>query len=122
MSREEVKGYNYAMSKTIVFRFATPDPLKYEISSGVGKAKQVRVKRREWDGEKLLAYLQEHLPGIFESRFPDHSLRIEQARKSDIALEGWRPGKEESDEVKQAFDELVGEVLADIEVEDFLLS
>jgi hypothetical protein len=36
-------------------------------------------------------------------------------------LERWKPDKEEGDEIKEAFDGLVGEVLEDIEVEDFLL-
>ncbi len=104
------------MSKTIVFHFSAPDPLKYEIKV----AGKTTVKRRDWDSDKLLAYVQEHLPGLFESRFPDYELKIQQARKRDIRLEGWKPGTEESDEVKQTFDELVGEVLADIEVENFL--
>ena len=105
------------MDKTIVFRFATPDPLKYEVKV----AGQTTVKRRNWDGDKLLGYLQEHLPGVFEGRFPDYGLRIETAKKRDIVLEGWKPDKEEGDEIKEAFDGLVGEVLEDVEVEDFLL-
>lgn len=105
------------MDKTIVFRFSTPDPLKYEVKV----AGQTTVKRRNWDGDKLLAYLREHLPDVFGRRFPEYGLRIELARKRDIVLEGWKPEKEEGDEIKEAFDGLVGEVLEDIEVEEFLL-
>lgn len=109
--------YLYVMDKTIMFRFSTPDPLKYEVKVA---GKNI-VKRRNWDGDKLLAYLQEQLPGVFEGRFPEYGLRIEMAKKRDIVLEGWKPDKEEGDEIKEAFDGLVGEVLEDIEVEDFLL-
>jgi hypothetical protein len=43
------------MDKTIVFRFSTPDRLKYEMKV----TRKNIVARRNWDGDKLLAYLQE---------------------------------------------------------------
>lgn len=104
------------MSKTVIFRFATPDPLKFE-TKVAGKSV---VKRRTWDGEKLFAYFSEHFPEAFAARFPDQALVLEHTAKPAIRLEGWKYKTDEEDALKEQIAELAGEIMQDIEPEEFL--
>lgn len=103
--------HNYAMNKTVLIRFVPPAPITVK----TGKA---TTHTRHWHTDKLIAHLQEHLELRLADAGQTFDLRVVSSTQPEIRFEGWKP--EKADDLRKVIGDLMGEVMQDIEVEEFL--
>ncbi len=78
------------------------------------------TRTREWNSEKLRAFLQEGLEVWAAEQYPDFELCVAVSRQVEIRLENWKPDKAQATEVRQAIGEQISLVMEGIEAEDYL--
>ena len=101
--------YHCATSRTVLFRFVPPAPIKTK----TGKATTLVC---EWDGERLVAFLQESLEIWAVDKHPDFEVRAAVSRQAEIRSENWKPEKRQAEELRAE----IGQVMEGIEPEDDL--
>lgn len=78
------------------------------------------TRTREWNGEKLAAFLQEGLEIWAADRYPDFEMRVAVSRQAEIRFENWKPEKTQATELRQEIGEQISTVMEGIEAEDYL--
>jgi hypothetical protein len=98
------------MPRTVQVRFVPPKDIQVKVSQAV-------THTRVWDGEKLAAYLQAGLEPLLSKMIDDLELVVVVAKAPDIRF-NWKP--EGLTELREQIGQLIGTVMEDIEVDDFL--
>ena len=98
------------MTRTVTVRFVTPAPVKVRISETLSRT-------RTWNEEKLTTFLQAGLEPMLQQMIDDVSLEVVMAKAADIRF-SWKPEKIGS--LRDAIGELIGTVMEDIEVDEYL--
>ena len=101
------------MSRTVLIRFVPPAPIKVPVSKGV-------TRTREWNGEKLAAFLQEGLEIWAGDKYPDFEMRVAVSRQAEIRFENWKPDKTQAEELRAEIGDEIALVMEGIEPEDYL--
>jgi len=101
------------MSRTVLIRFVAPAPIKTK----TGKA---TTHVREWDGEKMAAFLQEGLEIWAGDKHPDFEMRVAVSRQAEIRFEDWKPDKTQAEELRAEIGDEIALVMEGIEPEDYL--
>ena len=101
------------MSRNVLIRFVPPAPIKIK----TGKA---TTHVREWDGEKLAAFLQEGLEIWAGDKYPDFEIRVAVSRQAEIRFENWKPDKTQAEELRAEIGDEIARVMEGIEPEDYL--
>jgi len=101
------------MSRTVLIRFVPPAPIKIK----TGKA---TTHVREWDSEKMAAFLQEGLEIWAGDRHPDFEMRVAVSRQAEIRFENWKPEKTQAEALRAEIGEEIALVMEGIEPEDYL--
>jgi hypothetical protein len=105
--------YNYAMNKRVLIRFVPPAPIKVNVSKGISRT-------RDWDADKLVAFLQEGLEIWAADAYPELELAVVESHQAEIRFDGWKPDKEAAAEMREAIGEQMGMVLEGIEPDEYL--
>ena len=106
--------YHYAMNKTVLIRFVPPAPIKVTLGKGV-------THTREWNGDKLVATVQEGLEVWAADHDPELEVRVILSRQAEIRFEGtWKPDKETASDLRQQIGETMSDLLEGIEAQDYL--
>lgn len=98
------------MSRIVTIRLASPPPVKVKLS-------QTITHTRLWDEEKLMGYLKAGLEPMLQQMIDDVTLEVLPARRGEISF-SWKP--EQADELREQIGELIGSVMEDIEVDEYL--
>ena len=98
------------MTRTVTVRFVPPAPVKVRISETLSRT-------RNWDEEKLATFLQAGLEPMLQQMIDDVSIEVVIAKASDIRF-SWKP--EKIGALRDAIGELIGTVMEDIEVDEYL--
>ena len=101
------------MPRNVLIRFVPPAPIKTK----TGKA---TTHIREWDGEKMAAFLQEGLEIWAGDKYPDFEMRVAVSRQAEIRFENWKPEKQQAEELRAKIGEVIGQVMEGIEPENDL--
>ncbi|WP_146202799.1 hypothetical protein [Deinococcus irradiatisoli] len=101
------------MPRNVLIRFVPPAPIKVPVSKGV-------TRTREWDGEKLAAFLQEGLEIWAADKHPDFEMRVLVSRQAEIRFENWKPDKKMAEDLRQEIGDQMSVVMEGIEAEDYL--
>ncbi|TSA86169.1 hypothetical protein FNU79_08335 [Deinococcus detaillensis] len=101
------------MSRNVLIRFVPPTPIKVKTS-------KTESRTREWDGEKLAAFLQEGLEIWAGDKYPDFEMKVAVSRQAEIRFVNWKPDKTEAEELRAEIGEQISLVLEGIEPEDYL--
>lgn len=101
------------MFRNVLIRFVAPAPIKIKTS-------KTESRTREWDGEKLAAFLQEGLEIWAGDKHPDFEIRVAVSRQAEIRFENWKPDKAEAEKLRAEIGEQISLVLEGIEAEDYL--
>jgi len=99
------------MPRTVLIRFVPPAPIK------TGKA---TTHVREWDGEKMAAFLQEGLEIWAGDKYPDFEMRVLVSRQAKIRFENWKPYKTQAGELRAEIGDEIALVMEGIEPENYL--
>lgn len=101
------------MHKSVVIRFVPPAPVKIPVTT-------TTVRTREWNVERLLKHLRLNLEERIQAELgTDVEVQVVAARQADIRLNNVKP-KGGVTEWKETLGEAIGDVVSDIEPEDFL--
>lgn len=98
------------MTRTVTVRFVLPAPVKVRISETLSRT-------RTWNEEKLTTFLQAGLEPMLQQMIDDVSLEVVVAKAADIRF-SWKP--EKIGALRDAIGELIGTVMEDIEVDEYL--
>ncbi|AZI44367.1 hypothetical protein EHF33_15915 [Deinococcus psychrotolerans] len=101
------------MSRNVLIRFVRPPPVKISVSKAV-------TRTRQWDGEKMAAFLQEGLEIWAADKYPEFEMRVATSRQAEIRFENWKPEKKDAEELRAEIGEQIGLVMEGIEPEDYL--
>ena len=102
--------YHYAMTRTVSVRFVPPAPVKVRVSMTVSRT-------RIWDEEKLAEFLRAGLEPLLSKMIDDLELLVVIAKAADIRF-SWKP--EKINELREQIGQLIGTVMEDIEVDEYL--
>ncbi|ULH18139.1 hypothetical protein MF271_21930 (plasmid) [Deinococcus sp. KNUC1210] len=96
-----------------MIRFVPPAPVK------VKQGKEV-VHVREWNIEKLVDFIQEGLEMAVAEQLPEQDLELQilVSTQPEIRFNGWKP--ENAGELRNTIGEMIGAVLENIEVDEYL--
>lgn len=101
------------MDKSVVIRFVPPVDVKIPVTTAT-------TRTRSWNVEKLLMHLQASLePQVKADLGEDVELQVIAARQADIRLNNVKP-KGGVTEWKEALGEAIGDVMGDLDPDDFL--
>ena len=110
----DVPRYHSAMNKTVLIRFVPPAPVRIALGKGL-------THTREWNGDKLVATVQEGLELWAAEYDPELAVRVILSRQAEIRFEGtWKPDKETASDLRQRIGETMSYVLEGIEAEEYL--
>ncbi|AWN22232.1 hypothetical protein DKM44_02425 [Deinococcus irradiatisoli] len=101
------------MPRNVLIRFVPPAPIKIKTGKDTSRI-------REWDGEKLAAFLQEGLEIWAADKHPDFEMRVAVSRQAEIRFENWKPEKTRAAELRLEIGEQMSVVMEGIEAEDYL--
>ncbi|WP_420594291.1 hypothetical protein [Deinococcus sp.] len=102
------------MHKIILIRFVPPAPVKTLLGKGASHT-------REWNGDKLVATVQEGLELWAAEYDPELEVRVILSRQAEIRFEGtWKPDREMASDLRQRIGETMSYVLEGIEAEEYL--
>ncbi|GGQ92151.1 hypothetical protein [Deinococcus ruber] len=101
------------MTRNILIRFVPPAPIK--IKSG-----KETLHVRTWNIEKLVETLQEGLELAAAEQLPELELEFQilVSTQPEIRFNGWKP--ESAGELRTTIGEMIGAVMENIEVDEYL--
>ncbi|ULH15969.1 hypothetical protein MF271_04880 [Deinococcus sp. KNUC1210] len=101
------------MTRNILIRFVPPAPVK--IKSG-----KDTIHIRHWNIAKLLDTLQEGIEMAAAEQLPDLELEFQilVSTQPEIRFNGWKP--ESASELRATIGEMIGAVMENIEVDEYL--
>ncbi|WP_161884420.1 hypothetical protein [Deinococcus alpinitundrae] len=101
------------MPRNVLIRFVPPAPIKTKTGKDTTHV-------REWDGEKMAAFLQEGLEIWAGDKYPDFEMRVAVSRQAEIRFENWKPDKQQAEELRAEIGAEISQVMEGIEPEDYL--
>ncbi len=75
---------------------------------------------REWDAEKIAAFLQEGLEVWAADKYPDFEMRRAVSCQGEIRFENRKPEKKHAEELRAEIGEEIGQIMEGTEPEDYL--